>query len=176
VTVARYQQKRYELPSEGTYRARLIDIKDLDPALTPGGEEKPRVRFIWDLRDALDSRGVAMKAFQTFNLTMYPMGFLSRAIADITGKDPGREFDLDTLLGVEVDLVIKHNRGADGKTYANVARIIRPKTRAEEVEEQRVKAATTRVLDEGRKPHRVTSERAESVDNGTEITNSDIPF
>jgi hypothetical protein len=126
VRIIRYTpQTQFELASEGVHRARLEQIKDLDPALNSKGEEHQRIRFIWSLEDQVNSSNYAFRVFQTFNLSLHPQSFLSRAIFDITGREPGREFDLDSLVGVEVELVIKHNSGDDGRVYANVRTILR---------------------------------------------------
>jgi len=114
-----------------------------------------------------------MKAFQTFNLSLHPQSFLSQAIRDITGRDTGNEFDLDSLLGVEVDLVIKHNEGTDGRIYANVATILRPKTKAEEAEEKRVTDATAKLKANAGRSHVMTA-RTRAMDS--EVTDQDIPF
>jgi hypothetical protein len=158
--VIRYTQKQFELPSEGIHLARLIEIKDLEPGLNPKGEEKSRVRFVWELADEVNISGNPMKAFQTFNVSLHPKSFLGQAIHDITGRDPGNQFDLDSLLGVEVQLVLKHNQGDDGRVYCNVAAILRAKTEAEDAEDAQ---ATAKV-------------KAAAVSDRAEITDEDIPF
>jgi hypothetical protein len=168
--VIRYTpQKQYELASEGIHRAQLKEIKDLDPAPDSRGEEHKRLRFIWELKDQMTSFGGPIKVFQTFNLSLHPQSFLSRAIFDITGGEPGREFDLDRLIGVEVDLVIKHNAAPDGRVYANVATILR-QTAAETAE--KVKAATEKMKEQSRRSHVIT--RLEP--DPPEITDDDVPF
>jgi len=112
-----------------------------------------------------------MKVFQTFNLSLHPQSFLTRAITDITGREPGHEFDLDSLVGREVELVIKHNEGNDGRVYANV-RTILPQTAAENAEEKRVGAMTEKVKEQGRPSHTVKAPEPEPV----KITDADIPF
>jgi hypothetical protein len=144
-TIRYTPNKSYELPSEGVHRAQLTDIKDLPPALDSKGEQHERLRFIWGLKDQVNSFGDPMRVFATYNLSLHPQSFLSRAIFDITGREPGSEFDLDSLLGIECDLVIKHNRAPDGRVYANVSSILRPKTAAGPAEEKRVRRATEKV-------------------------------
>jgi hypothetical protein len=170
-TIRYTPNKSYELPSQGVHRARLEQIKDLDPALNSQGEEHERIRFIWSLEDQVNSSNYAFRVFQTFNLSLHPQSFLARAIFDISGREPGREFDLDSLIGVEVDLVIKHNSGDDGRVYANVATILRPKTAAEAAEEKRVRTATERVKEQGRRSHMTRPEP-----DAVEITDGDVPF
>jgi hypothetical protein len=160
----------FEVPSEGLHHARLGKIKDLDPAPNPqGGEPKERCRFIWEIQDQVNSSGEALKVYQTFNLTLHPRGFLYQAIAAITGTEPGMQFDLDSLLNVEVDLVLRHNKGSDQRTYCNVASILKP-TQAAEL--RRVQAATTRVSAEARRPHASQADSAEITDEDE----SSIPF
>jgi hypothetical protein len=178
--VIRYVPKEYELPKEGVERARLVEIKDLDPALNPRGEEKQRVRFVWELQNQVNSNNYAFKVFQTFNLSIHPMSFLAKTIYDLTGSDAGESFDLDSLQGTVADLVLKHSEGNDGRVYCNIVAIMRlrnaEEAAKEKAEERRVKAATERVMTEARKP-RVVTAPASASDAG-EITDEDedIPF
>ncbi|MNG41906.1 hypothetical protein D3C84_1314110 [compost metagenome] len=43
-----------------------------------------------------------------------------KLIFGVTGKPVGKRFDLDSLLGAEVMIQIKHNVTADGDTFDNV--------------------------------------------------------
>ena len=178
--IIKYQQKTFELPPPGLHRGRLVEIKDVSPAMNPQGEEKDRVRFVWTLLHQLDSSGNPMKVFQTLNLSLHPRSFLSQTIGDITGQEPGEEFDLDSLLGSEADLLIKHNSGSDGRTYANVVSILRPPTPAEAAEAQRVAAVTAKVKEMARQPAHIVSTpppAAPALPNAdSEITDADIPF
>jgi hypothetical protein len=140
-----YKPREYEIAPEGCYRARLESIDDAAPGTNARGEEVQRVKFCWMLTTLVTSTGEPFKVYQTYNLTLAPRSFLHQAIVDISGAEPGQSFDLDTLVGAECDLVLRHNAGADGRTWCNIRSILRPATPAEKAEEQRVVAATEQV-------------------------------
>jgi hypothetical protein len=166
------QYKEFELPPEGVHRGRLTEIKDLEPTVNLNGEEKERVRFIWTLLHQRTSSGDTMKVYQTFNVSLHPQSYLSQAIRDITGEEPGDHFDLDGLLGCECDLVLKHNEGNDGRTYCNVRTILRLPTAAEAAEEKRVAAVTEKVKQAAAQPQGAVTVPAEA----DTISDEDIPF
>ena len=106
---------------------------------------------------------------------MHPQSRLSKAIFDLTGKDPdeGKEYELNDLLGTRGQLVLKHQRSeTNGKTYANVAAILRPQTAREEAEEKRVAEATAKVKQAAATP---LKSPASSRDTDV-VTDEDIPF
>ena len=166
--------KEFELAPEGVHRAKLTEIQDLEPAVNANGEETERVRFVWTLLYQLTSSGDSMKVWQTLNVSLYPRSFMGQAIKDITGHDPGDDFDLDSLQGVECDLLLKHNEH-DGKTYCNVRAIMRLPTAAEQAEEKRVAAVTAKVKQSAQQPRgtaTVTPPRTQE----DQISDEDIPF
>ena len=171
--IIRYEAKQYELQPEGVQRARLSEINDLEPTINSRGKEQERIRFVWE-SNQVNSSGYPFKVWQTFNLTLHPKSFLSKAISDITGKEAGEEFDIDSLIGVVVDLVIKHNEGNDGRVYANVVAIMRLQTKAEGAEEKRVAAATAKVKQNATGSRVVTAPTPAA--NAVEIVDEDIPF
>jgi hypothetical protein len=162
--------KEFELPPEGVHRAKLTEIKDLEPTVNANGEKKERARFVWTLLYQLTSSGDSMKVCQTFNVSLYPRSFMGQAIRDITGNDPGDDFDLDSLLSVERDLLLEHNEH-DGRTYCNVRAIMRLPTAAEAAEEKRVAAMTAKVKAAARQS-RAT---AAVIEAEGQITDEDIP-
>jgi hypothetical protein len=93
----------------------------------------------------------------------------------------GSSFDLDSLLGVEADLVLKHNQGDDGKTYCNVRTILRLPTAAERAEEQCVLAITEKVKQAAQQTAvqsvaQQTAAPPPATAVRTEITDEDLPF
>ena len=173
MTKVKYTPKNFEIPTEGVHDAELIEIKELGMVDTPNGERE-KVRFVYGLDDT-DSRGKPLLVFQTFNLTLHPQSRLSKTIYDLTGKDPeeGEEYELNDLLGTRSQLVLKHQRSEiNGKTYANVAAILRPQTAREEAEEKRVAEATAKVKQAAATP---LKSPASSRDTDV-ITDEDIPF
>lgn len=179
-----YKQREFELAPEGVHRARLVAIKEVAPGVSAHGEERPRIRFDWELIGRTAQNGEPLGAFQTYNASLGPKSYLLQAVRDITGTTPaeGVEFDFDTLLGVERDLVLRHETGNDGRVYCNIRSILRPLTPAESAEAQRVKAATVAVtsnaaaarLQGSQGSHIVFAPPAAAAK--PEITDEDIPF
>ena len=134
--VLKRNKRQYDIPDEGIINATLAEIKDLGEVQTTFGA-KEKLLFVWEV-DQTDQYGNRMKVFQRFTKSLHPQALLTEAIYSITGEDVGDELDLEDLIGINVQLLIKHNQGADGVIYANVRDIIRPKTKAEEVSEKRV--------------------------------------
>jgi hypothetical protein len=83
--------------------------------------------------------------------------------------DENADFNLSDLEGTKVQLVVEHNQTEDG-TFANIAAIIRPKTKAEEVEEAR-----SRKIIDGVK-RKTQTVIAASAPARPEINDEDIPF
>jgi hypothetical protein len=178
-----YKPKEYEIAPEGCYRARLESIDDAAPGTSPRGEEVQRVRFCWVLTTLVTAAGEPFKVFSTYNMTIAPRSFLHQAVCDIVGTPPGESFDLDTLIGSECDLVLRHREGADGRVWCNIRSILRPATPAEKAEEQRVVAATEQVRQAALRntfaprsaPHIVTRPAPPASTPAGEDT-EDIPF
>ena len=172
----KYTAKNFEVPTEGVHVAELREIKQLGVVETLNGERE-KVRFTYEL-DETDSRGRSLLVFQTFNLTLHPQSFLSKAIYDLTGEEAGGEYELDHLLGIRRQLVLKHHRSeSNGKLYANIAAILRPKTAQDEAEEKRVAAATAKVKQAAAHPPASPAFLPPSSDfvEG-EVTRDDIPL
>ena len=181
----RYQAKGFEIPPEGVEWASIVEIKELGLVETPNGARE-KIAIVWEL-DRADGHGRSFLVFQRFNLSLHPASFLSKTIHDITGEEVGDEFELDELISSRRQLVLKHNQSeSNGRTYANIAAILRPKTAAEEAEEKLVTAATVRVKQGASiNPFKVAPRTALPVrgavalsadENGVEITNNDVPF
>jgi hypothetical protein len=117
---------KIELPSEGPHPATLVKVKDLGDVETKFGP-KHRVRFIWQVEDERDARGNPKMAFQAFNVSFDAKSFLYKAVRQILGAAPPSTFDLESLVGTEATIVVEHNVGNDGITYANISAVIRGK-------------------------------------------------
>ena len=111
----------WPLAPEGVHLATLIEVKDMGMVESDFGP-KHRARFTWEVAH----NGAKYRVFQSFNVSMDPKAHLRRAIADILGRDPGGNFDLETLVGSTVPLVLGHDEGNNGITYANVRAILPP--------------------------------------------------
>ena len=173
MTKIRYVPKEFETPEEGIHWATLVEIKDLGMVPTANGD-KEKLQFVWELDD-LDSRGNHLRVFPRVNKTLHPSSSLSQAIFDITGKQPGDEYELDDLIGVRVQLVLKHNQSdTTGKVFANVAAILRPKTAREEAEERRVAQVTEQIKKQAA-ANKTLPAPPPGINTSNEISDEDIP-
>lgn len=118
--------KDFEPVSEGVHSAVLADIVDKGVVQTAFGP-KHKVMFLW-LTDEADEGGQTKYVFQSFTASLHEKAGLRKAVKAIRGRDiEGENFDVETLLGSQAQLVIQHNEGQDGKVYANVQAILKPK-------------------------------------------------
>src|SRR6185437_4476011 len=111
----------WPLAPEGVHLATLIEVRDMGMVEGDYGP-KHRARFVWEI----EHNGAKYRVFQSFNVSMDAKAHLRKAIADIIGRDPGEKFDLDTLVGSVAPLVLGHDEGNNGITYANVRAILPP--------------------------------------------------
>lgn len=125
--------KDFEPVSEGVHAAVLADVVDKGIVETAFGP-KPKVQFTY-LTDEADESGNTKYVFQSFTASLHEKASLRKAVKAVRGgKDiDGASFDVETLIGSQVQLVIQHNEGRDGKVYANVASILKPKGPAVEI-------------------------------------------
>lgn len=119
--------KDFEPVSEGVHAAVLADVVDKGIVETAFGP-KPKVMFTY-VTDEADESGAMKYVFQSFTASLHEKAGLRKAVKAVRGgKDiDGAAFDVETLIGSQVQLVIQHNEGRDGKVYANVASILKPK-------------------------------------------------
>ena len=123
--------KVFEKAPEGQHLAVLADVVDLGEVATPWGS-KHKVMLVWQTEEK-DSEGQPYRLFKRFSLSMHAKASLYAAVKDILGDVPRDEedkpvrFALDSLIGKNSNLVVKHETGTDGKVYARIAAILRVK-------------------------------------------------
>ena len=144
----KYERKQYEIPSEGVQRSKLVKVEDIGVVTGAFGAQE-KICFTWEV-DELDSQGKPRLVFQRFRKSLHPKSNLSKTIKQLTGEDPGTDFETDELVGIEADLVISHTEN-EGIVYANVSAIIPIKTQAEVESERRVQ----QVIDRARQGSKV---------------------
>jgi hypothetical protein len=127
ITISINSGKDFEPVSEGVHAAVLADVVDKGMVQTAFGE-KHKVQFTY-LTDEADEGGRTKYVFQSFTASLHEKATLRKAVKAIRGgKDiEGDSFDVESLIGSQVQLVVQHNEGRDGKVYANVASILKPK-------------------------------------------------
>ena len=120
--------KDFEPVSEGVHAAVLAEVVDKGIQPTPFGD-KHKVMLVW-LTDEADEDGKTKLVFQSFTASLHEKAGLRKAVKAIRGKDLGADeanFDIESLKGSQVQLVIQHNESNSGKVYANVQAIMKAK-------------------------------------------------
>jgi hypothetical protein len=126
ITISINSGKDFEPVSEGVHAAVLADVVDKGVVQTSFGP-KHKVQFTF-LTDEADEGGRTKYVFSSYTASLHEKAGLRKAVKAIRGKDiDGAEFDVESLIGSQVQLVIQHNEGNDGKIYANIVSIMKPK-------------------------------------------------
>src|SRR5581483_2384739 len=112
-------------PSEGVQAAVLADVVDLGIQETKFGK-KDKVRFVYLLEEK-DSKGEPKRAFQTFTKSLNEKAQLRKTLAQLGAKFDGKAIDLETYVGAQVSLVLGFEDGTDGKKYARIISIMKPR-------------------------------------------------
>jgi hypothetical protein len=116
--------KRYELPDEGEHLAVLADVIDLGEANT-AKDKKPRIRFVW-LLEQRDSEGKHIAVWVSYPNSLYLKSHLCKTVTTLLGRDPGDRFDLETLLGKNARVLIRHSEG-NGRVFADIVETLKPR-------------------------------------------------
>lgn len=116
------QEKQYELPEEGQYLAVVADVVDLGVVTGQFGP-KERVQVVF-LLDGINSQGENFRISGFYNKSLHEKATLRKTLKAILRREVTGSFDMDEIIGTTVGLVIEHNDGTDGKTYANIQAII----------------------------------------------------
>src|SRR6266404_2290946 len=118
--------KIYENPATGVYDAVFADYVDLGlvPSTYKGvTTTKHKVRLVWIL-NAKDKEGNNFRLFQRVTVSMGKKATLFTIVKDVIGKVPDVPFDLETLIGKNVQLVAALEKADDGNEYANIKAIL----------------------------------------------------
>jgi hypothetical protein len=120
------KQKEYELMEEGLHNVVVSRIEDLGKVETQHGvKEMAEVWF-----KALDQKakdGGDVEARIRVNCVLGAKSTLRKSILGPLGIVPGKEFDLNSLVGVKCQILIQHNTIEDGRTFANVSSVLKTK-------------------------------------------------
>lgn len=114
--------RQFETAPEGVFPATLIEVKDLGIRSTKYGDQH-QVRFAWDLDSTLPKAGGKFRVFEVFNFTWAEQSKLRKAVANLIGTEPPSSFDLETLLGMQANLVLKHDQ-VSGRVYSNIKAVV----------------------------------------------------
>jgi hypothetical protein len=98
-------------------------VQDLGEVVGQFGS-KNKVRLVW-VSDEINSDGDPIIVMLSVTNSMHEKSTLRKTVKSILGRDPGDgEFDLESLVGSQNQLVIVHNE-SEGRTYANVTTILK---------------------------------------------------
>jgi hypothetical protein len=130
--------KKFPPPAEGVQQFVISEVKDLgmepvpadilarnkadavkkgqDPNKVKTEVHKVRIRYV---------NAAGESVIEKFTASLHERSKLRPRVAQIIGKDPGDKYDIDTLVGRQVQAVISHVVKGDN-TYANIAAIMKP--------------------------------------------------
>jgi hypothetical protein len=130
--------KEFPLMAEGVNQVVISEVKDLgmvpvdpiilaknkqqaikegkDPNTVKTENHKVRLRYV-------DSKGDSV--IESFTVSLHKNSRLLPRVTQIIGADPGSKFDLETLVGKQLQIVVTHVE-RNGKKYANIAAVMKP--------------------------------------------------
>jgi hypothetical protein len=130
--------KEFPLLAEGVQQVVIAEIKDLgmvpvnplilaknradaqkkgeDPNKVKTEQHKVRFRYV-------DANGDSI--IEQFTVSLHKNSRLLPRVTSILGRDPGASFDLETLVGKQIQIVVTHTENG-GKKYANVQAVLKP--------------------------------------------------
>ncbi|OME28911.1 hypothetical protein BSK63_23665 [Paenibacillus odorifer] len=101
------------------YRAKIANYEVLANCNTPYGV-RSKVLVSFDVERPTETGFEAVTIRQSYLVSNHPGSMFDKLVFGVTGQPVGKRFDLDSLLGAEVMIQIKHNVTADGNTFDNV--------------------------------------------------------
>lgn len=111
---------------EGTHQVVLVDIQELGMLDDGFGGQKPYIKYVFQTEEKMDS-GKPYIVSRRFNATLHNKGHLRPFIQSMRGKvftpDELKGFDDEELVGKNYSVVVVHNTGGNGATYANIQSI-----------------------------------------------------
>lgn len=119
--------KDFEIPNEGQVQAVLAEVRDLgllDQTYNGVSKKVHKVLFRWQLAE-LDAEKQPLRVYERFTLSLHEKAALRKRLKGILRKDPPATYDLEKLVGINVNLIIEHNH-VEGKEkpFANIAAVL----------------------------------------------------
>jgi len=170
--VAPKPTSNFEIAKEGVVQAAIAEVRNLGlQKESYNGVEKevPKILLRWQLAE-LDAKNnnEPKRIYEKFTFSLHEKAKLRKRVVSIFKKEPPENFDFNTLVGINRNVVIEHNLGKDGKTYANIGSILPMNAGQAKLEIVAIK-----------KKDEVKAEVAKASNAVTEanpITDEDIPF
>lgn len=160
---------------DGEHNAVCVDVVDLGMVEGSWKGKKTlshKLRIVWQLETKMEN-GKPFLVQQRYTASTAPQANLRLALAEWRGRDftpeELNEFDLENIIGANCRLTVKHT-AKDGKIYANVTTLFKPKIKLT-VQDY------TRVQDrEGYVAPAMPDEQAHPDPEPQKDSDSDIPF
>lgn len=127
--IAPVSGKTFPLPSAGQQQATLAEVRDLgiNPVTSTFGgvtktEQVRQILFRWQLSELDKETKEPLRIYEKFRFSMHPKAKLYARIVGMFGAErlPPADYDFRKLEGYNFNLLLVHNQGKDGKTYANI--------------------------------------------------------
>ena len=117
-------QKVYEKPPTGIYTSVFADYVDLGMKINPFAKgnqpkERPRILFTWIL-NAQDSEGNYYRIQKEVTKSLHDKAGLREVVLNMTGVNPGTDFELETLIGKCNLVAVKKGVSTTGKPKATI--------------------------------------------------------
>lgn len=126
------KQKEYELMEEGLNNVVVSRIEDLGKVDGKYGvKEMAEIYFKSLTQKAKD--GSDVEARIRVNCVLGSKSTLRKMVLAPLNIVPGKEFDLNSLVGIKCQVLIEHNTIEDGRTFANITSIVKTKKPSQEV-------------------------------------------
>ena len=113
----------------GLHNAICVMVVDLGLQTSQFGT-KPKILLGWELPDVLQDDGRPAVVTRQFGATLSKQGSLRPVVDSWRGKpftaDEAGGFDMKVLLGKPCKVLIQHAETKDGRTFANIAAVIKP--------------------------------------------------
>jgi len=128
--IARRPQRTYTAAPAGTHHAVCIDVQNLGLVQSAWGQ-KHKVRIVWQIALIDDTHKRRFELARLYTLSLGERAALRADLERWRGKKFTNEeldggFDLEKLIGVNCQLLVTHDLGDDGTTYANVTSVLPP--------------------------------------------------
>jgi hypothetical protein len=122
--------KTFTPPSEGAHDGVCCDVIDLGIVTTEFGEKR-KCRIVFELLETKPD-GDPQTVQQTFNVSLHAKSTLGKFLTAWRGApiSEGEEIDLRSFVGKSASLFVTHEE-SDGKIFANIRAVSKPKTKSE---------------------------------------------
>ena len=167
--IARLPQRAFATAPIGTHAAVCVDVQNIGLTPTAYGM-KHKVRIVWQLESVDPDHGRRLEVARLYTLSLHERAALRQDLERWRGRkftdvELASGFDLERLLGVNCQVLVSHDLGDNGTTYANVDSVLPPAKGA----------AKLAPVDFVRLKDRAQV-RSTAVPPTKEITRDDVPF